>query len=1197
MKTPVRHSGARAGRGFALVVVLTVILMLTVLVVGLLVMAENETRSAARYMDAADARLAADSVLEIVQGQIREATISGIEGTGEGTHAWASQPGAIRVFDDEGGLVNIFKLYSSDMMVTGTANFSGDTPGSSWNPDEFVDLNAPVFRNNQWIYPIASPEALGEVAGFSSSRAQSSVTWDDRLAMPVRWLYLQKNGTMNADPSVGEPVLRVAYWTDDESSKININTASATDANSYADIPRANFRDERGKISLIQPAQNEFNRYPGHPATVSLTTVFPASTISDLIHATPRYEWGGSENATRSINVSRTALPGEKRNRLYSGPDEFLFGTNRAAQLSLDAPQVDARRFFLTTTSRSSDLNLFGQPRVTIWPVYAADGNDDPRRANSLRRTPYDQLIAHASTIGAVGNPAAKRYLFVRRYPLSQELDWTSFPRNRSLFSYLRAMTSDGRPIPGFGGSFEEKYNFSRERDQILTEIFDSIRCTNLNETYQGQSANFEPYTKKLDYSGGSSGNHKVSKDYAGSGYVLPIKISDYQTRGAGRVPVLSEVGIWLIQTYADEVTDGGGNVTEPSKPFDPPRVQVGLLLETFSPMQGPMTWMPLNFSIRLRNITPPRIGTRNLFEDDQTESYSAGPIQTYADGQGFGGPDGWAWTFASHDRSQTDSFPHSLGRNPPWAMAKSNAIELSPGATEIEIIGGEIEIEFLCEPNGGVHLTPAQKAGTPFQTYRIAIPSVTVPVPNPVPFTTTATGPALAAARNGWYERGMPPRFFPEDVVRSVEWRDGDARIAAYCQEVPSGFFEKHPDYNTSGAHFAHGFRLTSGINSAFLGTTNGGYVNLTYGEGSSTAPQQHFRTLHGPDISSRITSLTAQGWEGDFDTGIGSLPDGPYLGKSDEGGLAHNSSDSIPPYFYHIWYRGVGLFSPLKQSPSAVVFGSLPTGVKQTVAAYTSGQFADARPWRTLNFCPNPLAGASHYGLTEPADSLMLDLFTMPIVEPYAISEPFSTAGRLNMNYQIVPFTYIQRKTAMVAALSAQQVGAIRNEFADNYKDPRLAGAVAAFPDRSIRFPVNVNETLRQFDTRFDGQDIFRSASEICGLYLVPQGATAADVATWWDDYRLTGNNLRERPYASLYPLLTTKSNVYTTHIRAQAIKRTPDGRIQVNGEYRGSVTFERYLDPNDPKFTNGTVNPDEVSLEPYFRFRTLTTKQFDL
>ncbi|HRJ71585.1 MAG TPA: Verru_Chthon cassette protein A, partial [Terrimicrobiaceae bacterium] len=756
------------------------------------------------------------------------------------------------------------------------------------------------------------------------------------------------------------------------------------------------------------------------------------------------------------------------------------------------------------------------------------------------------------------------------------------------------------------------KYSFPGERDQILTEIFDYIRCTNLNETWSGQPANFEPYTKKLDAATGSTEAHTTNKLYAGAGFVLPIRIDDasrgIDTRGAGRVPVVSEAGFWVIQTYADEVRNASDVIIEPSKPFDPPRVQVALILETFSPMQGPMTWMPINFSVKLRNSSSggPRIGTRNLFPDDQTESFSAGPLQSFAGGQGFGGPDGWAWLFASHNRSQSGDglggFPNSLGRNPPWAMKKSDAIELSAGATTVSITGGEIEVWLQCEPNNGSHLLTAQKVGQPYQKYTIKIPSVTLPVPPPVPFpprpaSLTKDDIVTAVARNGWYQRcsgGDPPAFFATDVVRGIELRDGDARIAAYCDDVPSGFFREHKDY-ASMANLAHGFRLTSGINTALLGTTNGGYINQTYGEGSSASPQPNFRTLHGPDISSRISSLLDEGWAGDFDNGLGSLPDGAYLNKSDEGGFAANST--TPPYFYHTWYPAVGLFSPLKQCPSAVIFGSLPTGVKETISAYSSVTPSGGKPWRTLNFCPNPLAGSSHLGLASPPDSLLLDLFTMPIVEPYAISEPLSTAGRLNMNYQMVPFTYIQRRTAMVAALSAQQIIAIDTTFADKYKDPRLTGLPAQFPDRQIRFPLNVDETLKQFDDRFSGLDIFRSATEICGLYLVPQGRTAANVQSWWSGYQLTGNNLRERPYATLYPLLTTKSNVFTTHMRVQAVKRTPAGKVQVNGEYRGSVTFERFLDPNNPKFTDGSVDSDNVSLEPYFRFRTLSAKQFDL
>ncbi len=49
-------------------------------------------------------------------------------------------------------------------------------------------------------------------------------------------------------------------------------------------------------------------------------------------------------------------------------------------------------------------------------------------------------------------------------------------------------------------------------------------------------------------------------------------------------------------------------------------------------------------------------------------------------------------------------------------------------------------------------------------------------------------------------------------------------------------------------------------------------------------------------------------------------------------------------------------------------------------------------------------------------------------------------------------------------------------------------------------------------------------------------------------------------------------------------------------VTGEYRGSQTVERYVDPNDssiPDFAD-SANYDKT-LAPYYRFRVLATKQF--
>src|SRR5882757_3684629 len=166
--------------------------------------------------------------------------------------------------------------------------------------------------------------------------------------------------------------------------------------------------------------------------------------------------------------------------------------------------------------------------------------------------------------------------------------------------------------------------------------------------------------------------------------------------------------------------------------------------------------------------------------------------------------------------------------------------------------------------------------------------------------------------------------------------------------------------------------------------------------------------------------------------------------------------------------------------------------------------------QPWRALLFGANPAAGASHPGFAKPHDHAFLDFFTMPVVEPYAISEPFSTAGKVNLNYQIAPFTYIRRATAMHGVLKSVRITAIPNSAMATYKT-----AI----NTVLRKQVDIGETLKAFDERFDDASkggMFRSASEICDMQLVPKlvpNVTLTQVRNgWWNDYALTGDNARE-------------------------------------------------------------------------------------
>ena len=265
------------------------------------------------------------------------------------------------------------------------------------------------------------------------------------------------------------------------------------------------------------------------------------------------------------------------------------------------------------------------------------------------------------------------------------------------------------------------------------------------------------------------------------------------------------------------------------------------------------------------------------------------------------------------------------------------------------------------------------------------------------------------------------------------------------------------------------------------------------------------------------------------------------------------------------------------------------------------------------------------------------------MPVVEPYAISEPFSTDGRVNLNYQLMPFGYIQRSTALRAALQSLRITAIPNNLTRQNGGATEVSYKGVDNNQNLRYFVNRDETIKgfdyffsQFSTNNTGAGFFKSASQICEMPLYPKGQPYnygtvtfipgdGNLKAWWNTCTLTGDNVREKPYSDLYPRVTTKSNTYTVHYRVQSLRQQPysgdpsntgavnayyqmwdESRDKVLSEYRGHTTIERYIDPRDPRFDtnpNGAAhNPptniftvDKDSLEGAYRFRVIFNKRF--
>jgi uncharacterized protein (TIGR02600 family) len=1506
--TPLR----RTKSGVALISVLAVIVLVTALIIGFLTRASYEGASSKNYRTVSTNNVLADTVVNLVQAEINEAT------SWQDT-AWASQPGAVRVFDNSGGLTKYYRLYSAPSLVADTTQsnmqtlLSNDLPPADWYTKKalWVDLNAPVkvtgvtdnngnLAKDYLVFPIVDPRDPNDLEngnydinkdvkaslatsgsygnpdnapgmpGFSIDTNRNPVdpsNLQQPLPMPVRWLYVLENGSIVAPTNTGNsnivtvngadvsPIVgRIAFWTDDETTKVNINTAAGSFSQrgpSNGNVvrpapwttPLFKTKEDFKIFAQAQPVKGEYQRYPGHPATTDLyhifkaigipmtdfppvadptaytsaATKFPSSSSfqSSFFKLLPRYEdsyssLGGTADTTRQGSSSAVQTTGTKTARLYSSVGELMFrsgtdvltsgsrsynwtGTNGNADPNM-RQRIESGKFFLTAHSNAPETNLFGSPRVTIWPI-----PDD-----SSQRSSYDNLIAFCSTANQQNN----YYYYFTRKNSNSETDDFDIERNKTLYNYLVKLTS--QQIPGFGGSFRNKYNFSGglECEQILTEIVDYVRCTNL-----------------YDYSSFTSGSAAAAaRSFNTTGQAVPLLNTTNQTRGLGRVLTLSEIGLLVICTaqgsqtahnivdssgnlagsgtsYLDPVSVGGGlvspmvgsandpyyvsNLPEPQYLRDDSKRIVGLSyrtnstdvnlltiatggINTLPPGSQPFpanstlassytqpyvssTNYPVNDSRRrfalnpgekrlqaaiLLEVAAPMMGydlilnqakvridhLANLFFSGINPFYGLSGTNaelslnsTRIDGfSRYGGLYGIRYpamaslatknltNYNSRYNGWSGILPDSLSANadvglagpPPYGNDNnntpaptgkktkgaaypyvSNPFTLTAGAPLI--IDGNFDVHLIGTSGSSYGQTTPQAE---YQVIQARFPVVTLATPDlmltgvspQMPFswwgfdyrinnasgvptstsiaikqdnrTQTGNYPQISSASIIRSENSVPASWnyayvttgnfpFPysdnpsqparSDVVRSIVAKDGDYRISAAKRTVVvtdssgTGSFTTSPQYDNMNIKLANLFRDQYSQTPGYPGSDLGG--TLVWSDTKNYVSKVVNDSFYVPKIPGRSYLMhrdCTETW--DWDNGLPFEPDGAYANKPDEG---NNYVNNATPYYNQESVNTnlitrTSYFTANRIIPSPVMFGSLPTGVIEGI------------PWRTLLFRPQ-LDRPSYANPPGPKDYLLLDLFHMPVVEPYAISEPFSTSGKINMNYQIVPFTYITRSTGVRAVLGSELVARIHgnaalplsNNKVNYYKgNPQWDGNMTPpGGSESTRLPLNLsdaNGSLRQFKEKFDRGEIFKSASEICDIFLVPRDPsnqtlytnwtsdTAANQAWYGADFALVGDNSRERPYANIYPRLTTKSNTYTVHYYVQSLKNTnsdptrwDESRGAILGEYRGSTTIERFIDPANSLIPN-YAEEDPTSWQPldhYYQWRVIANNSF--
>jgi uncharacterized protein (TIGR02600 family) len=465
------RSFRRRRGGFVLVLALGVLAIMTVLLVALLESGAHQVRGAQGDAATAREKMLADSAVAMVIGQIQQAST-------QPGQTWISQPGLLRTYDTTASRhpTACYKLYSAATMTDTTGNLgflAGDVPAdwnSAANQNLYTDLNEPQQTPGlagEAIYPILDPAAIGSVQGVSSDAPHA-------VEMPVQWLYQLQDGTLGpasngtkANPIVG----RIAFWTDDDTCKVNLNTAGI---GSPWNTPRANSTDDVAWLTTA-PAVGEFSSYPGHPAMTSLLPVFGngsgtlSAQMQQLLALTPRYAFGGSEFGTKPTTVDEIVPP--RADRLYASVDELLFGTASTDGERQTGPitpaELEQTRFVLTARSVAPETTLLGEPRLAIWPV-----SDAPQ--DNTRTTPADRAVESAATVGA------RDYFYQRNNPLSAtaELDPKTATGQSNAQFLADLVARGGWKLPGYGASFNQKYP-GAHWTQLMLEITDFIRGLN----------------------------------------------------------------------------------------------------------------------------------------------------------------------------------------------------------------------------------------------------------------------------------------------------------------------------------------------------------------------------------------------------------------------------------------------------------------------------------------------------------------------------------------------------------------------------------------------------------------------------------------------------------------------------------------------------------------------------------------------
>lgn len=289
-------------RGMSLLITLAFIVIITILVVGFAETVRLSRPAAASFLERTRADQFARSGVERVIGVLNQQT-------GDTNRNWISQPGLLLVgsdVDDTSTPVDERKVLSVTVPL-----FSGSAPTSSPSNTIYspVNINVATYRDPTSRLVTDRLNTNGNV-----------------IEMPLCWVYVRDSGKIDTDitpvVSTNDPIVgRYAFWTDDESSKVNYNIAWGKSGNTNA---------------------------PGHPSRIEL------SALTDFTQARADILRNFVVQNPTNYNFLNTPFDARRIEATVSGSNSGL------------AAVLEQNKFEITHFNSDPNTTFFNEPRIVL---------------------------------------------------------------------------------------------------------------------------------------------------------------------------------------------------------------------------------------------------------------------------------------------------------------------------------------------------------------------------------------------------------------------------------------------------------------------------------------------------------------------------------------------------------------------------------------------------------------------------------------------------------------------------------------------------------------------------------------------------------------------------------------------------------------------------------------------------------------